>query len=301
MKLSLINTIELFRQDLTSVQMKSYASVRSYMNQLNTFKNYLNDMGIQFVSGVSKQILEDYIYHFSLEHEPASTNQAIASLKSYYRYLNEQFEVNDITSTLKVKKNPHKEKYYFDEQQIKQLLTINDYADIHEVLDVTIFEVIYGCGLRVSELIGLTMNDLFLDEKYVKVTGKGDKQRVIPLSDIALDRLVTYIDEIRPKINTNHSAQLFINMQGKPISREYLSLRLKKRLSEFHIVNSNELIHYSLHTLRHSFATHMINNNTDTRIVQEMLGHASLNTTQIYTHKSKEQLHKEYKKYMRRN
>lgn len=103
MRLSLINTIELFRQDLASVQMKSYASVRSYMNQLNTFKNYLNDMGIQFVSVVSKQILEDYIYQFSLEHEPASTNLAIASLKSYYRYLNEKFEVNDITSTLKVK------------------------------------------------------------------------------------------------------------------------------------------------------------------------------------------------------
>ena len=300
MKLKLSNAVDLYHQELSSVQMKSNASIESYMRQLNAFINYLKDNNVEIVNDITKDAVDDYLYRYSMNHEPASTNQAIATLKSFYRYLNSSFNMDDICSNLTVKKNPDKTKKYFSDEQIDALLTIHDDTNLHEVCDVTIFDVIYGCGLRVSEACNLMLNDVHLDQEYIKVTGKGNKQRLIPLSQIASNRLITYVNEIRCKLDAYNDQHLFLTMQGKPLSRDYLSKRLKKRLFDLNIIENGDLSGYSMHSLRHSFASHMINNDTSTRIVQEMLGHASLATTQIYTHKTVDQLQEEYNEYMPR-
>ena len=300
MKLKLTNALELYHQEISSVQMKSNASVESYMSQLTAFAHYCASLNIEFVNQITIETVEEYLYDYDTNHEPASTNQCIATLKSFYRFLNASFNLANVCERLHVKTNPAKPTKYFTDQQIESLLMIHDQNDIHEIVDVTIFEVIYGCGLRVSEACNLTINDIHLDQNYIKVTGKGNKQRLIPLSQIAMKRCNDYINTIRCKINVNNDIHLFLTMQGKPVSRDYLSKRLKKRLLDLHIIDNDNLSGYSLHSLRHSFASHMINNDTSTRIVQEMLGHASLSTTQIYTHKTVDQLQEEYNKYMRR-
>ena len=138
-------------------------------------------------------------------------------------------------------------------------------------------EVLYGCGLRVSEAVGLKLNSLYLDEGFVRVIGKGDKERLVPVGEVASDAVVAYLDERPAEIAS--SEYVFINRFGKPLSR----------VSAFKAVKSAALLagvkkDISPHTFRHSFATHLIENGADIRLVQEMLGHESVSTTEIYTH-----------------
>ena len=154
-------------------------------------------------------------------------------------------------------------------------------------------ELMYSSGLRVSELVNLEKGNINLSEKYLKIVGKGNKQRVVPLGDYAISFLIKYVLEVRNKSKSKNSKYLFLNQKGLPLSRQYFFNQVKKYASRAGIP-----INISPHTLRHCFATHLLENGANLKEVQSLLGHSKIETTQIYTHVSKKKIRIDYDKYM---
>ena len=153
--------------------------------------------------------------------------------------------------------------------------------------------MIYSCGLRISEACTLTVANVHLDEKLILVRGKGDKERIVPFGDRALEKILVYINEVRPElVKGRNVAELFVNYRGQPISRK----GVWKRFQELEALSGVEA---KVHTLRHSFATHLLSGGADLRSVQELLGHSDLSTTTIYTHVTDRQLEDAHEKYFR--
>lgn len=164
-------------------------------------------------------------------------------------------------------------------QEVEDIMASVDLSTWSGLRDRAILEVLYGCGLRVSEVTGLKVSDIFLKDGFVRVIGKGDKQRVVPLGEIAADAIVAYLDARIDASDGANEAMLFLNKSGKPLSRISVFTMVKKQAMLAGIRKE-----ISPHTFRHSFATHLIENGADLRVVQEMLGHESILTTEIYTH-----------------
>lgn len=164
-------------------------------------------------------------------------------------------------------------------QEVEDIMASVDLSTWSGLRDRAILEVLYGCGLRVSEVTGLKVSDIFLKDGFVRVIGKGDKQRVVPLGEIAADAIVAYLDARIDASDDANEAMLFLNKSGKPLSRISVFTMVKKQAMLAGIRKE-----ISPHTFRHSFATHLIENGADLRVVQEMLGHESILTTEIYTH-----------------
>ena len=176
-------------------------------------------------------------------------------------------------------------------EQVDSLLSFIDTSTLSGKRDDTLFELIYSCGLRISEACDLKIANVHLNEKLILVHGKGDKERIIPFGKRAEDKLVYYINEVRPKLTKGKDVpNLFVNYRGEPISRK----GVWKRFKELQALSG---IDSKVHTLRHSFATHLLMGGADLRSVQELLGHSDLSTTQIYTHVTDDQLMNVHKKY----
>ena len=176
-------------------------------------------------------------------------------------------------------------------EQIDALLGCIDTSTPSGKRDDALFELIYSCGLRISEACSLKMANVHLEEKLILVHGKGDKERLVPFGDRALEKILVYLNEVRPALVGNRNvAELFVNYRGQPISRK----GVWKRFKELEALSGVEA---KVHTLRHSFATHLLSGGADLRSVQELLGHSDLSTTTIYTHVTDRQLEDAHKKY----
>lgn len=178
-------------------------------------------------------------------------------------------------------------------EQIDALLGCIDTSTPSGKRDDALFELIYSCGLRISEACSLKMANVHLEEKLILVHGKGDKERLVPFGDRALEKILVYLNEVRPALVGNRNvAELFVNYRGQPISRK----GVWKRFKELEALSGVEA---KVHTLRHSFATHLLSGGADLRSVQELLGHSDLSTTTIYTHVTDKQLEDAHEKYFR--
>lgn len=213
-------------------------------------------------------------------------------LKTFFTFLQieEVIKENplDKIDTPKVKKTLPK---VLSNKEVEKLLDI-DFEDIYSYRNKAMIELMYSSGLRVSELVNIKVFDLNLDIGNIRVLGKGSKERIIPIDECAIHYLKLYIDYYRPIFNKNNIDYLFLNNRGGKISRQSFfkilkSLALKKGIKK----------DFSPHTLRHSFATHMLENGADLRIIQELLGHSDISTTEIYTHVSDNMVNKNYKYY----
>ena len=162
------------------------------------------------------------------------------------------------------------------------------------IRDRAMLEIMYACGLRVSELLTIEKKNVSLETSTIRIFGKGAKERVVPVSDFALEYLIKYINEVRNYSKNRQSKYIFLNEDGKPISRQYFWQILKKYSEKAGII-----VNVTPHTLRHCFATHLLENGADLRAVQEMLGHSKINTTQIYTHVSSKRILSAYDKLMK--
>lgn len=301
-KLRIEQGINLYLEHITAVDNRTMATLDSYQTQLHQFKQWMNDHQIHYVNDITIDHLFDFIYGYDHNHAPSSTNHLITVIRQFYDYLHEYYGLTNIAIKINLKKQSRNEKKILNDTAIEKLLTIDNEDDLKEYADVTILEIIYGCGLRVSECCGLTMHQLHLDDGTIQVIGKGNKTRVIPLSDMSRVRLIHYLDYIRPKWNKNNLNNVFVTKAGKPLQRNLVYTMLKKRLLNKGIVNSiKELEGLSPHSLRHAMATHMVNHDTDPRVVQQILGHESIATTQIYTHKTIDELQKTYDQCMQRS
>ena len=176
-------------------------------------------------------------------------------------------------------------------EQIDLLLSCIDTSSLSGKRDDALFELIYSCGLRISEACTLKLANVHLDEKLILVHGKGDKERIVPFGDRALEKILVYLNEVRPQLlHGRNVAEFFVNYRGEPISRK----GVWKRFKELEALSGVEA---KVHTLRHSFATHLLSGGADLRSVQELLGHSDLSTTTIYTHVTDRQLEAAHEKY----
>ncbi len=272
-------------------------SIESYLRDISRFFSFLNDdlkMDINKIEAISKEHLLKYFKQINLDGISKRTQaRYIASLKSYFRFLIREAVIKkDPTDIIYTPKKDKKLPDYLSINEIERLLQSVDITTKLGYRDRTMLEITYGAGLRVSELLSLKTEDINLEMGFIRCYGKGNKERIIPIGEIALDYLNIYLINIRPKLQKNmKSKELFLNSRGKSMSRQGF---FKILLNYGKIAGIKK--HLSPHTLRHSFATHLLENGADLRSVQEMLGHSDISTTEIYTHLSMKQIKKVYDK-----
>lgn len=271
------------------------ATVRAYRNNLLRYHGFLMEKrGISNADEVQRTDISTYVA-FLLEEKkfrPSTMEQHISVIKGYHRFLvREGFCGKDPSQTIPLPRKPKALPDVLSIDQVSRLLDQMPDSTPFELRDATMLEVLYGCGLRVSELVGLDMDRIYFDEECLRVLGKGSKERIVPISGMAARRLREYLNDARPTLSKGAAAPtpaVFLNARGGRLSRQSVrSIVARAGLS----IGVGDL---HPHTLRHSFATHLLEGGADLRAIQEMLGHSDISTTQIYTHVQANQLREEY-------
>lgn len=272
-------------------------SIESYLRDICRFFTFIHNdlkMDENNIVDISKEHLLKYFKTINIEGLSKRTQaRYIASLKSYFRFLIREGVIKkDPTDIIDTPKKDRKLPDFLSIDEIERLLESVDITKILGYRDRTMLEIIYGAGLRVSELLSLKTDDINLELGFIRCYGKGNKERIIPIGEIALEYLNVYLTDVRPKILKNmKTKELFLNGKGRTMSRQGFFKILLNYGKKAGIKK-----HLSPHTLRHSFATHLLENGADLRSVQEMLGHSDISTTEIYTHLSMKQIKKIYDK-----
>ncbi|WP_139854888.1 site-specific tyrosine recombinase XerD [Aequorivita sinensis] len=231
---------------------------------------------------ISEETLQQFIYDAARTINPRSQSRLISGLKGFFTYL--IFEDYRNTNPLELIEAPKLGRKLPDTlaiEEIDSLISAIDLSSKQGERNRAILETLYGCGLRVSELTNLKISDLYFDEGFIKVTGKGDKQRLVPISPITEKYITIYQKQVRVhhKIDPKDADTLFLNQHGRQLTRAMI-FTIVKRLAEKAGIKKT----ISPHTFRHSYATHLLENGADLRAIQQMLGHESITTTEIYTH-----------------
>lgn len=280
---------------LISEKMKSENTVKSYTSDLANYLYYLQEkLSINNPQDITTDEIKRYLtYLKKLGYSATSSSRALSAIKSFHKFL--FFERRTIINPAIHLTSPKLDKKLPTVLSIDEVLrllnSVKDDTPYH-MRNKAMLELVYATGLRVSELVNLRLIDLHLTNKMISTVGKGNKERIIPINDYALKILRRYLIEARPKlvIPSKDQGFVFLNNHGTAISRQSFFLILKELAKEAGITKE-----ISPHTLRHSFATHLLEAGTDLRLIQEMLGHEDISTTQIYTHLSNQKLKEIYK------
>ncbi|ATO45029.1 site-specific tyrosine recombinase XerD [Loigolactobacillus coryniformis] len=283
---------------------KRYLLVEKGLSQ-NTVSSYTRDL-MKFKAYLEQQKLADFkqdrfvILNFlaTLKAQAMANNSVIrmvSSLRKFYRFLleTEQITIDPMQQVDSPKKQQHLPQV-LSQAEVKRLLAVPDTTTALGIRDRTILEVLYATGLRVSELTHLKLAELHLSLGLIQTLGKGDKERLIPIGDVAIEWIKRYLETSRPTFLKAGQSEpiLFLNHYGRPFTRQGIWKNLKQMVRAAGIEKD-----ITPHTLRHSFATHLLENGADLRVVQELLGHADISTTQIYTHVSQKHLREVYDRY----
>ena len=265
-------------------------SVEAYQRDIQKFVNYLESEKLQLnADEIKLQHLEGFVKTITeFGFDANSQARIISGIRAFYKYL----MMEDVIQTnpaelISMPKLARKLPDTLSVEEINALLDSINMSTPEGMRNRTMLEVLYGCGLRVSELTGLKISDLFLDVDFIKVVGKGNKERLVPIGSQAVKYIKMYKDTVRVHVPVKKGEEniLFLNRRGKGLSRMYVFLVIKECAAKIGLKKT-----ISPHTFRHSFATHLIEGGADLRAVQEMLGHASITTTEIYTHLDREYL-----------
>ena len=279
--------IEDYERYLSLERNYSPNTVKAYINDINNFNMFIKKSLLQ----VNPTDIRNYLKHINnLTTRTISHN--ISSLKSLYNYLQiidliKNNPIDEIDRPKLEKKMPT----YLSLEEVSNLLNIkveNEYNS----RDKAILELLYSSGIRISELTNMELSNIDLDECIIRIMGKGSKERIIPLGDYAINSLQDYINNYRFKLNKKNSSYVFLNNRGGQLSRQFIFKTIKNECIKKGIKKN-----VSPHTLRHTFATHLLKNGADLRIIQELLGHENLSTTQIYTHLTNDKLKSDYEEY----
>lgn len=271
---------------------KSYIKIERGLSE-NTLINYTLDLQklVRWLEDnnlvisplkIKQEHIKRFIYDTAKEVNPRTQSRIISGLKGFFNYL--IFEELRSTNPMDLLESPkigRKLPDTLSAQEIDALIDAIDLSKPQGERNRAILETLYGCGLRVSELISLKLSDLFFDEGFVKVTGKGNKQRFVPISPTTIKFITIYKDQVRvhQSIQPSHEDTLFLNRRGAGLTRAMIFTIIKKLCEK---IGLNKTV--SPHTFRHSFATHLLENGADLRAIQQMLGHESITTTEIYMH-----------------
>lgn len=289
------SSFEDFKNYLKLERGLSINSIKSYEYDLNLFKNFIVSNQISETPiNCKPDTLKDYLYKNLSNKKSRSQARSISALKSYFNYLIfegyiQKSPISDIESPKLEKKLPE----VLTETEITELIESYDLNENFGQRNRTIIEVLYGTGIRVSELINLKLSNIFFKENIMKITGKGNKERFVPIGNIASSEIKVYL-KIRNKniIDSKFSDIVFLNRYGRGLTR---SMIFKIISDSYKRVGLDKKI--SPHTLRHSFATHLLKNGADLRTIQLILGHESITTTEIYTHLDTNHLEDVLKKF----
>lgn len=270
-------------------------TIISYRQELNHLSEYLTKAKITEIKDIDRYTILDYLNDLKKSGRARSSSiHTISSLRKFFKYLliTNQIEMDPMTN-IDPPKSSHHLPSVLTTAEVEKLLKVPDTNDRLGVRDRTILEVMYATGLRVSELIALNLNELHLEMGLIETVGKGNKKRIIPIGDVAIKWLNRYINGPRRELLGDKSYnEIFLNQHGRPLTRQGVWKNLKAQVKKAGIDKN-----ITPHTLRHSFATHLLENGADLRIVQELLGHADISTTQIYTHITRQRLVDVYDKY----
>ncbi len=287
------DAVDLFQQYVLVERGLSPQTWVSYLEDLQAFFNYFSD------KKDTSDLLETDLYEFlkfelSLGKSVSTALRRLSSTRSFYLFLKKEGyfigNIPDIETPKKPKHLPN----CLSEEEIDRLLETPDLTSPSGIRDRAMLETMYSSGLRVSELLNLKRGQVNLNKCIITVFGKGAKERKVPIAEYAVEYIKKYINEVRNKSEFKKSDYLFLNKSGNPLSRVYFF----KKVREYAELAGIEMT-ISPHTLRHSFATHLLNHGAQLRMVQGMLGHTNIATTQIYTHVSSEKLKSDYDKIMK--
>jgi integrase/recombinase XerD len=287
--------IERFDDFLALEKGASVETSKAYKLDINRFVTYAKVKGAGSPTEVSARTLRDYIYHLKdLGLAPASIRRNVSAVRTYFKFLiGEGFVVRDPSERLETPRKWRTLPEVLGVEEIDRLLTAPSLDEPLAFRDRAMLEVAYGAGLRVSEWISLGTRDVMLADHLVRVFGKGAKERLVPIGRRAIGAIAIYLRELRPKLEKGEGKGiLFLNSRGQPMSRMGAWKILRKYVDQAKITKP-----VSPHTLRHSFATHLLEGGADLRAVQEMLGHVDISTTQIYTHIDREYLRSVHKQF----
>jgi integrase/recombinase XerD len=292
--------IKIYQSYLKIERGLSQNSITNYALDIEKLCHYLTDNNISISPiQINEQTLQEFIYDASKSINPRSQARLISGLKSFFNYL--IFEDYRPDNPLELIESPRLGRKLPDTlniEDIDNLISAIDLSSNEGERNRAMLETLYGCGLRVSELVGLKISDLFFDEGFIKITGKGNKQRFVPISPLTQKYIIIYRNEIRPHvpIQKEFGDTLFLNRRGRQLTRAMIFTIIKDLAKK---INLHKTI--SPHTFRHSFATHLLENGADLRSIQLMLGHESITTTEIYMHVDRKHLNQVMQTFHPRN
>ncbi|WP_152287218.1 site-specific tyrosine recombinase XerD [Flavicella marina] len=284
--LQFLNDYKLYLQIERSM---SFNTIDSYSRDIKKLINYLEDNSIIVTpEQIDKEIILQFIYETAKSSNPKSQARLLSGLRNFFDYLIfEKYRDDNPTELIETPKTGRKLPDTLSQVEIDMLIDSINLSHPQGERNKTMLETLYSCGFRVSELITLQISDLFFDEGFIRVTGKGDKQRFVPLSLDTQNLITNYIKYIRCHDTPQKGFEdtLFLNRRGKMLTRNMIFTIIKNLAQEAGIQKK-----ISPHTFRHSFATHLLENGADLRAIQQMLGHESITTTEIYMHLDKSHL-----------
>ncbi len=275
-------------------------TISAYRHDLALYRSYLSDPKLGAArtftsfSQVDRKAVTDFEVYLAetKKYKATSLSRCVAALKSFHKFMVREGRLeSDPTETIGLPKKPERLPDVLSIEQVTQLIESVDGETPIDLRNRAILEVLYGCGVRVSELVGMNKDDIFFDDGFIRVIGKGDKERITPLSGAAERWLAKYLDAGRAQLVQRYSkptAAVFLNARGGRLSRQSVAAIVQRAGMVIGVDNLHP------HTLRHSFATHMLEGGADLRVIQDILGHSDISTTQIYTHVQQDHIREEY-------
>lgn len=287
---------EQFREYLSYLRVERGSSpltVSSYASDLKDYAAFLEKRGISSGNDIDRETIVSYERNLIARgYAATSIDRHVSVLKGFHRFLvREGYTRHNPTDTLWPLKTPEKLPDVLSVAQMNTMLSQPFDRSPLSLRNRTILEVLYGCGLRVSECVHLDLGNCMLDEGYLRIIGKGDKERITPISGVALEMLGDYLEHARPDLMKSYAkmtAAVFLNARGGRLTRQSIHGIVAHAGRTIGIANLHP------HTLRHSFATHLLEGGADLRVIQEILGHSDISTTQIYTHVDRSHIREEY-------
>ena len=284
--------IKEFADHLRLERSLSKNTISSYCSDLGIFAEWLKEHGGKSFEDASSKDVEDFISEkFSNNSSPRSQSRTISSLKAFYKFLKIEYDFKgNPLETIDTPKITRRLPDVLSAEEIDKILATCNLATYEGLRNRAMLEMLYSCGLRVSELINLRVSDIFFKEQFVRIIGKGNKQRLVPIGEFAISAVNNYLSErwscLQRAKNPGPGSDetLFLNRRGRKMTRVMVFTIVKKQAE---LAGIKKDVHP--HTFRHSFATHLVENGADLRAVQDMLGHESILTTEIYTHVSSQQ------------
>ncbi|HNP92669.1 MAG TPA: site-specific tyrosine recombinase [Rectinema sp.] len=281
-----------FQAYLLATRRRSVLTADAYLREIEMLENFLFQYGKTPLDAGEEDLLAYLVNRSQSGLQRTTMARIIASLHSFYRFcLNEKLRADDPSIQIRTPKQDRNLPDVLDPDSIEHVLECIDITSPNGLRDRALFELIYSCGLRISEAANLKFQQLYLEERLLRVIGKRKKERLVPFGDEAKYWLSRYLAEARPLLEKRERTDfVFLNQEGKGISRKGIWKRFSK-------IREKSGVNAKVHTFRHSFATHLLAGGADLRTVQELLGHSDIATTQIYTHIDEESLmmyHKEY-------